>query len=259
MAGLAALRAGAGLASLYVPRSVQADLAGRVPELMIEAAPETAEGAFSLAGLDPILAALGQSDALVVGPGLTTGSETREFAVELVQRSSVPVVLDADGLNAFAGIPEQLRNCNGQPLVITPHPGEMGRLTGQAIAQVQSDRLSTARDFAGHHGCITVLKGFQTVTATPEESVYINSSGNPGMATGGSGDILAGIVGRFVALWRRLDRAGDREALGDHVASAVYIHGLAGDLAAEEKGMDSLIATDLLPFLPGAFRRAGRA
>jgi ADP-dependent NAD(P)H-hydrate dehydratase / NAD(P)H-hydrate epimerase len=259
MAGLAALRSGAGLVTLFVPESLQRDLIGRVPELMIEPLPETDEGAFSTAALEPLLSALAQADAVVIGPGITTAAQAREFTSGLVRRAGVPLIVDADGLNAFAGQPEQLVNTPGEAIVITPHPGEMGRLAGMSIQEVQADRLGIARSFARAHRCITVLKGFQTITALPSGAAYINSTGNPGLATGGSGDILAGIVGRFVGGWRRGEHAADQERLGESVASAVYIHGLAGDLAVEEKGVESLIATDLLPFLPGAFKRACRA
>jgi ADP-dependent NAD(P)H-hydrate dehydratase / NAD(P)H-hydrate epimerase len=256
MTGLAALRSGAGLVTLYVPESLQRELVGRVPELMIEPLPETPDGTFSTSGLEQLLKALEQADVVVAGPGVTTVPETRQFVAALVRDARVPVVLDADGLNAFAGEPGLLRNAQGNPVVITPHPGEMGRLSGQSIQQVQANRLALAQDFSSTHGCVAVLKGFQTVTAVPSGTAYINPTGNPGLATGGSGDILAGIVGRFVAGWRR--SGGDVESLGAAVASAVYIHGLAGDQAAGEKGVESLIATDLVPFLPGAFKRLAR-
>jgi NAD(P)H-hydrate epimerase len=207
-------------------------------------------------GAEDIFRRLSDADALVVGPGLTQEVGTRNLIRELVAGSSVPVVLDADGINAFASRPESLRNCEDQPVVITPHPGEMARLVGSTIASVQKSRLETAREFAQIYGCHTILKGFQTVIAAPGGRILINGTGNPGMATGGTGDILAGMVGRFVAAWKRRFRGADDEALAVHLAAAVYLHGLAGDLAAADKGEESLIATDLLTYLPAAFKQA---
>jgi NAD(P)H-hydrate epimerase len=164
------------------------------------------------------------------------------------------VVLDADGINAFVSPAEPLRNEEGQPVVITPHPGEIARLMGKRILDVQKNRLETARDCAARHNCYVILKGFQTVIATPSGELFINCTGNPGMATGGTGDILAGMVGRFVAYWNRQSRDDSTQRLSDYLSAAVYLHGLAGDLAAAEEGMESLIATDLLKYLPQAFR-----
>jgi NAD(P)H-hydrate epimerase len=166
--------------------------------------------------------------------------------------------LDADGINAFDDCRDRLRNACEQPVAITPHPGEMARLLGMSIPEIQQDRLGIARRWSRESGCYTILKGFQTITATPAGAIYINSTGNPGMATGGTGDILAGIVGRFTAGWK-VKGSTSSDALGESLASAVYVHGLAGDLAAEEKGMESMIATDLVPYLPRAFKRISRA
>jgi NAD(P)H-hydrate epimerase len=257
MTGLAALRSGAGLVTLWLPESLQREVVGKVPELMTESLPETPEGNVAAGAVDTVLAGLERADALVIGPGLTTAGDTVEFVRRLVGRAGVPIVIDADGLNAFASGPGAMRNDAGQPIVITPHPGEMARLLDSPIGAVQEDRLGVATRFSLDHGCITVLKGFQTVTAAPSGVTFINSTGNPGMATGGSGDILSGIMGRFVAGWRRA-KAGTA-ALSEYVASAVYVHGLAGDLAAAEQGEESLIATDLLPFLPAALKRIARA
>jgi len=189
---------------------------------------------------------------------MTMNDSTQQLVRKLVHDSPVPVVIDADGLNAFAPEAKDLLNEKGQPIVITPHPGEMARLMGSTIAKVQNDRLKTAREFAESHQCSVILKGFQTVVATPMGHIFINSTGNPGMATGGSGDILSGIVGRFVAGWVRKYRGENLLALGEQLSAAVYLHGLAGDLAAAEKGMESMIATDLLPHLPTAFKKVSR-
>jgi hydroxyethylthiazole kinase-like uncharacterized protein yjeF len=254
MTGLAALRSGAGLVTLLLPASLQRDIVGRVPELMSESLPETDSGTLDESALEPALLHVKQADAIVVGPGVTTHPATRKLVHGLVRLSPVPVVLDADGINAFAARPEAIANDLGQAIAITPHPGEMARLLSCSIPDVQSRRLETAVGCARDHGLFTVLKGFQTVVAAPDGRAMINSTGNPGMATGGTGDVLAGIAGRFVAGWNRKYHGADMQALGDSLAAAVYLHGLAGDLAADEKGEESLTATDLIGTLPGAFK-----
>jgi NAD(P)H-hydrate epimerase len=227
---------------------------GKFPELMTEFFPETAVGTLDAAGTSLLLKGLPQYDTLVMGPGLSTDQSTRTLIRDVVHGATVPVVLDADGINAFAGKPRLLRNRAGYPVIITPHPGEMARLLGVSIASVQKQRLDLAVQCASENGCFTILKGFQTVCATPDGRAFINPTGNPGMATGGSGDILSGMAGRFVAGWWRRFHGADISALADHLIAAVYLHGLAGDLAAAEKGEECLIATDLLPHLPEAFR-----
>jgi NAD(P)H-hydrate epimerase len=194
-----------------------------------------------------------------MGPGLSTNPSTRTLIRDVVHEAAIPVVLDADGINAFAGKPGALRNRGGYPVIITPHPGEMARLLGVSIASVQKQRLDLAIRCASDNGCFTILKGFQTVCATPDGRAFINPTGNPGMATGGSGDILAGMAGRFVAGWWHRFRGVDAFSLADYLVAAVYLHGLAGDLAAGEQGEECLIATDLLPHLPEAFRRVANA
>lgn len=254
MTGHAALRAGAGLVTLWLPNTVEKSLAGRCPELMTEVLPETNEGTSDRSGAERLIASLQEKDALVLGPGITTHPSTQRLVWELVKRSPVPVVLDADGINAFVPPAEPLRNELGQPLVITPHPGEMARLIGKKTADVQRSRIEIARDYAALQRCHVVLKGFQTIIASPEGDLYINPTGNPGMATGGTGDILSGMVGRFAAAWKL--QAGSDNALGlsEFICAAVYLHGLAGDLGIQEQGMESLTATDLLKYLPAAFK-----
>ncbi len=255
MTGMAALRSGAGLVTLWLPKSVQKSIVGKFPELMTEALPETDDGTSDRSGAEKLLSLLSEMDALVLGPGITTHHSTRELVWELVRRSPVPVVLDADGINAFVPPAETFKNEEDQPVVITPHPGEMARLLGKKVPDVQKSRLETARDCAVSRQCYVVLKGFQTVIATPEGELYINNTGNPGMATGGTGDILAGMMGRFVAGWKHQSARDGRANLADFICAAVFLHGMAGDLAAEEEGMESLVATDLLKYLPAAFKR----
>jgi NAD(P)H-hydrate epimerase len=255
MTGLAALRSGAGLVTLWLPKSLQRGMVGKFPELMTEFLPETEEATSDKTGAERVLKQLENADALVLGPGMTVHPSTRKLIWELVRRSPVPIVLDADGINAFVPPAEPLRNDAGLPVIITPHPGEMARLISRKISDVQKNRLETAHDCALRYRCYVVLKGFQTVIAAPTGEIYINSTGNPGMATGGTGDILAGMMGRFVAGWKH---QADREYsvdIADYISAAVYLHGLAGDFAAEQESMETLIATDLLAYLHKAFKK----
>jgi NAD(P)H-hydrate epimerase len=164
----------------------------------------------------------------------------------LVTKCKTPLVLDADGLNAFEGQAGELTG-KGRTLVITPHPGEMARLLGSTVAAVQADRIDVARTFAREHELIVVLKGHRTLVALPDGTVWVNTTGNPGMATGGTGDILTGMVAGFIAQ--------NPQRIAEAVIAAVHIHGLAGDVACESVGEHSLVATDLLKALPEAFRR----
>jgi NAD(P)H-hydrate epimerase len=160
------------------------------------------------------------------------------------------MVLDADGLNAFEGVSEKL-NGQGRTLIITPHPGEMARLTGLSIPQIQRDRVGVARAFAAERDLIVVLKGHRTLIAQPSGEIWVNTTGNPGMATGGTGDVLTGMIAGMIAQ--------NPSRVGDAVTSAVYLHGLAGDVACEATGEHSLVATDLIKALPEAFRRVWEA
>ncbi len=248
MAGIAVLRAGAGLATVATAKSVQPTVAGFHPELMTESLAETDAGSISLASLER-----GNLDALVkgktvlaVGPGISRHPDTAAFVRGMVKKYKVPIVLDADGLNAFENRAAELREKSGA-LVITPHPGEMARLAGTTIAAVQRDRLNVARKFAREQGLIVVLKGHRTLIAQPDGTVWVNTTGNAGMATGGTGDILTGMVSGMMA------QHSDR--IGQAVIAAVHLHGLAGDVARERMGEHSMVATDLLKALPEAFRR----
>jgi NAD(P)H-hydrate epimerase len=258
MAGLAALRSGAGLVTLMLPESLRPDLLGKAPELMTVWLPETPEGTADMSAAGRVLDLLSQADAVVVGPGLSTHPSTRELVRAVVEDSPAPVVLDADGINSYASDSGRLRNGRGNPIAITPHPGEMARLIDAEIAMVQERRLEVAEEFSAKNNLFTVLKGHQTVVASPGGRLYVNSTGNPGMASGGTGDILAGMMGRFAAGWRRSPGRDDREALGEFICAAVYLHGHAGDLAAAQKGEESLIATDLLGSLPESFKSLWR-
>lgn len=251
MAGMAALRSGCGLSTVATPASALGNVAGFAAELMTEPLPETDAGCIAIGTIDSGL--FGQLvkpiDVVAIGPGIGRNNETAEFVHQAVRQIKVPLVLDADGLNAFQGHTDQLDG-RKRPLVLTPHPGEMSRLTGLSIKDVQAARLKVARDFAREHGLILVLKGNRTIIALPDGTAWANPTGNPGMATAGTGDILTGMTAGIIGQMQD-DVAGA-------VIAAVYMHGLAGDVAAEKMGQHSLVATDLLAALPEAFRRATR-
>ncbi len=270
MAGMAALRAGAGLVTVACPRPVLATVAGFAPEIMTEPLPETEQGSIALAALDYGLLdkLLAGKTVVAIGPGASQHPETAQFIRTAVKRVKVPVVLDADGLNAFDGHTDEL-NGRDRQIIITPHPGEMSRLTGlptDVLAGKPEDwmhqeRHRAAQQFADQHEVTVVLKGHRTVIARPGgDCVWVNTTGNAGMATGGTGDILTGIMAACVAReWRRGRKppAEPSRDFGEAVLSAVYLHGLAGDFAAERYGEHCMAATDLMRSVPPAFSRAG--
>jgi NAD(P)H-hydrate epimerase len=251
MAGMAALRAGAGLSTVATPARALTAVAGFAPEIMTEPLATTQAGSIALAAAesDRFLDLTKPMTVVAIGPGIGRLPETVQFVHEAVHQTRAPLVLDADGLNAFEG-QTSLLDGRRRPLVLTPHPGEMSRLTGLPIKAIQADRINVARSFAGEHHLVLVLKGDRTVIALPDGSAWINPTGNPGMATGGTGDILTGMTAGIIAqMPKDYARA---------VIAAVYLHGLAGDVAAERMGEHSLVATDLLDGLPEAFRRASQ-
>jgi ADP-dependent NAD(P)H-hydrate dehydratase / NAD(P)H-hydrate epimerase len=246
MAGIAALRAGAGLSTVATAKSALPAVAGFYPEIMTEPLPETDAGTIATSSGVRIEELLKSMTVLAIGPGISRDPHTATLVRSLVAHHTIPMVVDADGLNAFAHHASDLEG-KGRTLVITPHPGEMARLTGLTVHEVQNDRIGVARQFAAEHQLIVVLKGHRTLIAEPDGKVWINTTGNPGMATGGTGDILTGITAGLMAQYpvNRL-----RAVLG-----GVYLHGLAGDIMRERLGEQSLIATDLLQGLPEAIHR----
>jgi hydroxyethylthiazole kinase-like uncharacterized protein yjeF len=250
MAAFSALRVGAGLSTAAIPISVLPTVAGFHPELMTEPLQETKAGSIALNALEHIEELAEGKTVLAIGPGVSRNSETAECVRAVVRTAKVPIVLDADGLNAFEGRAGEL-NGEGRKLVITPHPGEMARLAGCSIADVQRDRLKIARQFAADHSLIVVLKGNRTLIAKPDGEVWVNTTGNPGMATGGTGDILTGMVAGMIA--QHPSKAFEA------VIAAVHLHGLSGDVAKETMGEHSLVATDLIKALPEVFRRVRAA
>jgi NAD(P)H-hydrate epimerase len=252
MASLAALRAGAGLVTAAVPRSIVDAVAGVAPELMMKALQEGTEGAASRENLAPggLKELLKGTTVAAIGPGLSTRGEASEFAREFVAKVKLPMVVDADALNAFAGKVDLLDG-SGRVLVLTPHPGEMARLAGMTVKEVEADRVGLARRFATKHKLTLVLKGWRTLVAHPDGQVAVNTSGNPAMAKGGSGDILTGIVAAMLAQFAGSGDAGD---VARAVEAAVYLHGLAGDFAAQAMDEHTVLATDTVTHLSDAFR-----
>jgi len=240
LAARAAVRTGAGLVTVAVPAPIRETVDGGSLESMTLGLPADRDGELAATAAEPLLAALAGKSALGLGPGLGT----REGAVAVIRRLArqcpLPLVLDADGLNAFAGRLGELAERTA-PTVLTPHPGEMGRLLGIPTAEVQADRPEAARRAARQAGATVVLKGHLSLIAVPDGPVWINPTGNPGMATGGSGDVLTGMIAALAA-----------RGLGAEVAATVgvYLHGLAGDRAARRRGETALAATDLLEALP---------
>jgi ADP-dependent NAD(P)H-hydrate dehydratase / NAD(P)H-hydrate epimerase len=249
MAALAALRAGAGLVTAAVPDSILNLVAQVAPELMLAPLTQGPEGAVALAILAPDrlpeLLKSKRITVLAVGPGLSTRGEASAFARQLLATTQLPLVLDADALNAFAGN-AALLNGEGRTLVLTPHPGEMARLLGLTVKEVEADRLNLARTFAVEHKLTLVLKGWRTLIAHPDGSVAVNTSGNPALAKGGSGDILTGIVAALLAQFP--------DNVAHAVETAVYLHGLAADFAAHALDEHTILATDTLDHLSDAFR-----
>jgi NAD(P)H-hydrate epimerase len=246
MAAKSALRAGAGLVTVATPNSLVPVVQQSIFEAMCIPAAESIDGTIGIGAETELLQAAARMTACAIGPGLSTHAETVMTVRNLVPRLTVPLVIDADGLNALAGSLDVLKQARG-PIVMTPHPGEMARLAGMPTAAVQQDRLGVASAFARKYGVTLVLKGAGTVVACPGGDVFVNSTGNPGMATGGTGDALTGMIGSLLAQGYPAEQAA---CLG------VFLHGAAGDLAAAEKGEQGMIAGDLIEKIPAAFRQA---
>jgi NAD(P)H-hydrate epimerase len=248
----AAMRAGAGLLTLATPESALESVAAHaMAEVMTAPLSETKDGAADFGSVERVVALMARSTVVAIGPGLTSVDETtRLFVRAIVERRSAPVVIDADGLNSLAPWPEGLRGTSELPLILTPHPGEMLRLLGADEKGAIADRVTAAREFALAHSLILVLKGARTLVAAPDGSVYINPTGNAGLGTAGAGDTLTGIITGFNAQAFATLR-GEADAVAATIA-AVYVGGLAGDLAAQERGMRSVTASDIREHLGAA-------
>lgn len=246
LAALGALRSGAGLVTVATPRSCLPIVASMGAEYMTVPLDETPSGTIDFAALERVLEI--EADVIAVGPGLGQEPGTAAFVHGLLERAGVPVVLDADAINAFAGDPERLAGRDGVDVIITPHPGEMARLVGTTTEDVQRDRLGHARDFAAAHRLHVVLKGHRTVIAGPDGRTFVNLTGNAGMATGGTGDLLTGMIAAWFA------QLLDAEAA---CKLSVYLHGSAGDHAEEDEGQIALMATDVAARLGTAIQELG--
>jgi NAD(P)H-hydrate epimerase len=246
MAGLAALRAGAGLVTVASAASAIPVIGSHAPELMTEPLPEVEPGVIAAHAFERIMMLVEKRNVIALGPGVDTEPDTVDLVRRLYRAIPKLMVIDADGLNILAGSDW---TGSGAPRVLTPHPGEMSRLTGKATAEVQQDRIGTARDFASSIGVHVVLKGNRTLLADPQGGVLVNPTGTPAMATGGTGDILTGMAAGLLA------QDGGEEDINRALSAAIYLHGLAGEIGAEELGEKPLIATDLLRYLPAAIRR----
>ena len=244
MAGKAALKLGAGLVTVGTPKSCLPIVARSMMELMTEPLPETEEGTLSSEALDKVLSLLEGKDALMIGPGISTHPSTWEFVYSLLPRVKIPVVLDADALNILASKPDILKSMS-RPLVVTPHPGEFARLVKLSTKEVLTKRLELIPRFAAEYGVYVVLKGYRTLTATPDGRTYINPTGNPGMATAGSGDVLSGMIAAMIIQEKNILEA---------ILAAVYIHGLSGDIGASRLGEKSLTAGNMITYLPAAIK-----
>ena len=243
LAGLAALKSGAGLVTVATPASCLPIVAAASPALMTEPLADTPDGTIAADALDRLLDL--DQDVIACGPGLGRSEDVARFVRGLVARAAVPLVLDADAVTVLAGDPESLAGSNERRLIITPHPGEMARLIGAPVEHVQANRMQVAADVAAMHHVYVVLKGHRTIIATPDGKVFINPTGNAGMATGGTGDVLTGMIAAWLA------QLLDAEAA---CRLGVFLHGTAGDMAEARDGQVAMTATDVLDLIGGALR-----
>ncbi|MBI5142558.1 MAG: NAD(P)H-hydrate dehydratase [Nitrospirae bacterium] len=245
LAGLAALRTGCGLVTLAVPEGIAHAISRDFPEAMTLPLPQTADGTIAALAIPVIVEAARRCSAIAMGPGLSVNADIMEVVRELLLRAGKPTVIDADAINALmcdAGFLGQIK----RPIALTPHPAEFGRLIERETVEIQSDRIGIACGFAAEYGHVLALKGAHTVIACPDGRAFMNLTGNSGMATAGSGDVLTGVTGALLASGMSTE---------DAVVAAVHVHGMAGDIAAEAKGERSMIATDMIEAISKAFTR----
>ncbi len=244
----AAMRVGAGLVTLGIPRSLNEIMEVKLTETMTMSLPETEYRTLGLDAFHEIVEISQGMQALVIGPGISTVDETEQLVRKLVKTLCIPMVIDADALTALSLEPEILKDVEPS-IILTPHPGEMARLTGLSSKAIQDNRVEVSRNFATEYGVSLVLKGSRTIIAQSDKNIHINPSGNPGMASGGTGDILTGMMGGLVCQGFPVPSAA---------IAATYIHGLAGDIAADEKGEMALIATDILEKIPHVLKEMAK-
>jgi len=240
MASEAALRMGAGLVTLAIPKSLNSIMEVKLTEVMTEPLPETPKQTLSLRAFNAILRLCENKRAVILGPGIGTYKETQSLVLKLIKTLDLPIILDADGLTSLAAQPKTLL-ATKRPLILTPHPGEMARLIRCTAKEVQEDRIGFSRNFSQSHHVYLTLKGHRTLIATPKGEVFINPTGNPGMASGGTGDVLTGMIGGLICQGFEILPS---------LQISVYLHGLAGDVVAQELGEKSLVATDIIKKIP---------
>jgi NAD(P)H-hydrate epimerase len=244
MACQAALRMGAGLVTLAIPKSLNPIMEMKLTEVMTEPLPETPKQTLSLRAFSPIVRLCENKRAVIIGPGLGTFKETQSLVLKLIRTLDLPIILDADGLTALATQPKTLPATN-RSLILTPHPGEMARLIRSTVKEVLEDRIGLSRNFSQSQHVHLILKGHPTLIATPKGETFINPTGNPGMASGGTGDVLTGMIGGLIC-------QGFDILLSLQIA--VYLHGKAGDEGAQTMGEKSLIATDIIEKIPALLK-----
>ena len=249
LAAEGALRIGTGLVTVLIPESLNDIMEVKLTEAMTIPVPQGNARAFGMASLESVLEYVNKWDSAVIGPGFGRDEDTIAFTLALIRKLKTPAIIDADALYAVSTDLSVLGKCKAS-LVLTPHPGEMAALLGTTTEQVQSNRLEAARSFAKEHGVTVVLKGAGTVIAEPEGDAYINTTGTPGMATGGTGDVLSGMMGGLLVQERRRTYAA---------TAAVYLHGLAGEIAARKRGEAAMIASDLADSIGDAIREVQQA
>lgn len=245
LAGLAALRSGAGLVTLGVPHSLNSVMETTTLEAMTAALPDSASAGIDETSVDKILDLLNGKSCLAIGPGLGLSDSTRKLVRHIVARTPLPTVMDADALNCLAADTSVLKSAQA-PIILTPHPGEMARLTGSSSKAVQNDRITVARSFTQKFGCFVILKGAATIISDPDGNIYINPTGNPGMAAGGMGDVLTGIIGGFITQGFPLKAA---------IQAAVFLHGAAADHLLQTIGPVGYSASDVANGLPRQIAR----
>jgi NAD(P)H-hydrate epimerase len=244
LSAMAALRSGAGLVTVATPASALPIVASMAPEMMTEPLDEAPDGSLLATAIDRLLEL--RHDVIACGPGLGRTPGVADFVRALLDRATVPLVLDADALTVLANDPGRLMGTEEREVIITPHPGEMARLIGGTVQDVQASRIDVATDFATTHRVYVVLKGHRTIIATPDGNVFINPTGNAGMATGGTGDVLTGVIAAWLA------QLLDAEAA---CRLGVFLHGAAGDLAEAHEGQVGMVASDVIGHLGSALNR----
>lgn len=241
----AAVRAGSGLVTVAIPKTIHKAIEEKTTEAMTEPIEDTDRGTFGAKSLVKILSILKNKTALAIGPGISTSDETKDFLLSLLKKSKVPIVADADAINIISENPNILKKIKF-PVVLTPHPGEMARLSGTTSKEVQSDRINYAQQFAKKHRCYLILKGARSIVATPKGNICINPTGNPGMSSGGMGDVLTGVIASLIS---------QKYSIEDSCILGTFIHGLAADLIAERKGQVGITATDVANTIPEAIKQ----